>query len=116
MLIAYNFLQDLPNSTRTLLVMGMPVKFNSFMFGAKYPILLIRSLEISVLCCKSKYYKVGLRMIIKFCSSMTVLGNFYELINKYFQMSHLFTFIWRSVGNLADLSDSSVEIFVIVGA
>lgn len=76
MLIAYNFLHDLPNSTRTLLVMGTPVKLNSFMLGAKYPILLIRSFEMSVLCCKSKYSKAGLRMDIKFCSSITVLGSF----------------------------------------
>lgn len=65
--IAYSFLHDLPNYTSTLFVIGTAVRFNYLIFGAKYPILFIRSFEISVLYCKSKYYKFGLRRTIKFC-------------------------------------------------
>ena len=35
------FLQDLPNSMMTALVMGTEVRIRDFMFGARYPILLI---------------------------------------------------------------------------
>lgn len=73
----YKLLQDLPSSTKTLLVIGTPVKLSSFILGAKYPILFIKSLEMSVLNCKSKYFKFAFRIVIKFCSSITVLGNFY---------------------------------------
>ena len=55
MLIAYSFLHDLPNYTSTLFVIGTPVKFIYLMLGARYPILLIKSLDMSVLYCKSKY-------------------------------------------------------------
>lgn len=77
MLIPCKFLQDFPNSTKTLFVIGTPVKFNSFMLGAKYPILFISSFDMSVLYCKSKYSSFAFKIDIKFCSSMIVLGNFY---------------------------------------
>lgn len=77
MLIDYKFLHDLPSYTSTLFVIGTPVKLSSLILGAKYPILFIKSLEISVLNCKSKYFKLAFKIFIRFCSSITVFGNFY---------------------------------------
>ena len=46
MSIDVKFLQDFPNSTITELLMGTEVRMSDLIFGARYPILLIRSLEI----------------------------------------------------------------------
>lgn len=47
--IAIKCLQDFPNSMITELLIGTDLKFKDLIFGARYPILLIKSLEISVL-------------------------------------------------------------------
>jgi hypothetical protein len=48
-------LHEIPNSMRTSLVMGTAVRFNYLILGARYPILLMSSLEMSVLYWRSRY-------------------------------------------------------------
>ncbi len=47
--MASSYLQDLPNSIRTASVMGTAVSTSYFRLGARYPILLMRSFEMSFL-------------------------------------------------------------------
>jgi hypothetical protein len=47
--ISTKFLHDFPNSMITSFVIETEVNNNVLIFGARYPILLIKSLEISVL-------------------------------------------------------------------
>ena len=42
-------LQDFPNSMITELLIGTDLRFNDLILGARYPVLLIKSLDISVL-------------------------------------------------------------------
>lgn len=47
--ISLSYLHDFPSSMMTEFVIGTEERFKLFRFGARYPILLIRSLEISIL-------------------------------------------------------------------
>jgi len=49
MSIDVKFLHDFPSSIITELLIGTETSTRDLIFGAKYPILFIRSLEISVL-------------------------------------------------------------------
>lgn len=49
MSIEVRFLQDLPNSMMTALLIGTEVRTRDLIFEARYPILLMSSFEMSVL-------------------------------------------------------------------
>ncbi len=76
MSIDVRFLQDFPNSIMTELLIGTETNTRDLIFGARYPILLMRSLEISFLQLKSRCSSFQSMTYSKFCSFMMVLGSF----------------------------------------
>lgn len=66
-LIAVRCLQEMPSSMMTSLVMGTAVRLSSLMLGARYPILLISSLEMSSLYCRSRYSSLESMISSKLC-------------------------------------------------
>lgn len=59
--------------------MGTFESLKDLILGAKYPILLINSLEMLVLYDKSKCYSSAFIIYNKFCSFMMVLGSFFDI-------------------------------------